>query len=228
MREISSHDVVEDTLEASVRDNQIVMVESIAKVQEAGMNYTTNAGGLEYSNSDLGRGLRLAAQLLKGGIPLEVAALDWNIGWDTHSNQISGGADRFTNQNFRYHSRMRQGATDFLTFYRDISEIIDDVVVLVGTEFGRTVIENGTQGTDHGRGSTWFAFGGPTVGGVGPDITTLDRSALYQTRFTPIRTEYKDLVSEIMIRHMNMPERLVSTIFPSHSFTNHNLFNRSA
>lgn len=228
MREISSHPVVEDGLEASVRDNQLIMLDSIAKVQEAGMDYTTNANGLEYSNSELGRGLRLAAQLLKAGVPLEVAAMDWNIGWDTHSNQIAGGANRFSDQNFRYHSRMRQGATDFLTFYRDISEIIDDVVVLVGTEFGRTVIENGSRGTDHGHSSTWFAFGGPTVGGVGPDITTLDRDALRDRRFTPTRTEYKDLVSEIMIRHMNMPERLVSTVFPDHSFTNHNLFNRSA
>ena len=228
MREISSHDVVEEGLEASIRENQLVMVDSIAQVQAAGMNYTTNAGGLEYSNTDLGRGLRLAAQLLKGGIPLEVAAMDWNIGWDSHSNQIANGADRFVDQGFGYHSRMRRGATDFLTFYRDISEIIDDVVVLVGTEFGRTVIENGSRGTDHGHASTWFSFGGPTVPGVGPDITTLDRSALRQTRFTPHTVEYKDLVAEIMIRHMSMPSRLVSTIFPNHTFTNHNLFNRSA
>lgn len=227
MREISSHDVIEDGIEASIRENQLVMLESIAKVQEAGINYQTTAGGLEYSNTDLGRGLKLAAQLLKAGVPLEVAAMDWNIGWDTHSNQISGSADRFTDQNFNYHRRMRLGATDFLTFYRDMADAIDDVVVLVGTEFGRTVIENGTQGTDHGHGSTWFAFGGPTVPGVGPDIDTLDRAALRQTRYVPTRTDYKDIVSEIMIRHMNMPERLVETVFPMHSFTNHSLFNRS-
>ena len=228
MREISSHPVVEDTMEASVRENQVIMVESIAQVQEAGENYVTNANGLEYSNSRLGRGLRLAAQLLKAGVPLEVAAIDWNIGWDTHSNQIPGGTNRFADQTFGYHRRMREGATDFLTFYRDISTIIDDVVVLVGTEFGRTVIENGSRGTDHGYSSTWFAFGGPTGPGVGPDITTLDVNSLYRNRFTPIRTEYKDLVAEIMVRHMNMPEQLVSTIFPDHTFTNHNLFNRSS
>jgi uncharacterized protein (DUF1501 family) len=229
MREISSHDVIEDGIEASIRENQLVMLDSIAKVQEAGVNYQTTAGGLEYSNTDLGRGLKLAAQLLKAGVPLEVAAMDWNIGWDTHSNQIPGlTGDRFIDQNHRYNRRMREGATDFLTFYRDMAETIDNVVVLVGTEFGRTVIENGTQGTDHGHGSTWFAFGGPTVPGVGPDITTLDRAALRQSRYVPTRTDYKDIVSEIMIRHMDMPPQLVSTVFPSHSFTNHSLFNRSA
>lgn len=228
MREVSSHPIVEEGLEASVRENQLVMLDSIAQVQSAGQNYVTNAGGLEYSNSDLGRGLRLAAQLIKAGVPLEVAAMDWNIGWDTHSNQIPGGADRFTAQNFNYHRRMRIGATDFLTFFRDMGTAMDDVVVLVGTEFGRTVIENGSRGTDHGHGSSWFAFGGPTVGGVGPDITSLAVDQLRQRRYVPGRTEYKDLVAEIMIRHMGMAPRLVSTIFPSHSFTDHNLFNRIA
>ena len=225
MREISSHDVVEQGVEESIRENQLVMLDSIAKVQEAGLNYVTEANGLQYStNNDLGRGLKLAAQLLKAGVPLEVAAMDWNIGWDTHSNQIPDGTNRFADQNFNYHSRMRQGARDLLTFYRDISSIIDDVVVLVGTEFGRTVLEIGTRGTDHGHASTWFAFGGPTSSGVAPDVTTLDRAQLRDGRFLPATVNYKDIISEIMINHMNMSSGLVSTVFPRHNFTDHELF----
>lgn len=228
MREISSHSVVENSMEASVRETQVIMLDSIAQVQAAGMNYQTNAGGMDYSGSSLGRGLRLAAQLLKAGVPLEVAAIDWNIGWDTHANQIPGSADRFTDQSFSYHSRMRQGANDFLTFYRDIRDILDDVVVIVGTEFGRTVLENGSRGTDHGHSSSWFAFGGPTSPGVADDITTLDRNQLRSSRFTPTRTEYQDIVGEIMVRHMNMDPNLVSVVFPGHTFTNHNLFSRTS
>ncbi len=229
MREIASHPVVDDSMEGAVRDNQIIMLESIAQVQEAGDNYTTNAGGLEYSNSNLGRGLKLAAQLLKAGVPLEVAAVDWNIGWDTHANQIPGSANRFTDQNFNFHRQIRQGATDFVTFYRDILPIIDDVVVVACTEFGRTVLENGSFGTDHGHSSSWFAFGGPTARGVGPDISTLDRNQLRDQRFTPTATEYQDVIGEIMVRHMNMSESLVSAIFPEHNtFTNHNLFSRTS
>ena len=225
MREISSHEVDQPGLEADVRDNQVIMLDSIAEVQAAGANYVVDAGGLEYSNTDLGRGLRLVAQLLKADIPLEVAALDWNIGWDTHSNQLPDGQD-FASQDHRYHERMREGANDFLTFYRDISVRLDDVVVLVGTEFGRTVIENGSRGTDHGKGSSWFAFGGPTAGGVGPDITSLATDQLFSNRFVPTVTEYRDLVAEIMVRHMNMPDNLVQTVLPGHNFTNHGLFTR--
>lgn len=228
MREISSHEVDQPGLEASVRENQLIMLDSIAEVQAAGMNYVVEANGLDYSNTDLGRGLRLVAQLMKAGVPLEVAALDWNIGWDTHSNQTAmNSANRFSDQTFGFHSRMRRGATDFVTFYRDISANIDNVVVLVGTEFGRTVIENGSQGTDHGHGTTWFAFGGPTLGGLAPDITSLAVGQLLHGRYVPKVTEYRDIVAEIMVRHMSMPESLVSTVFPAHQFSNHNLFTRA-
>lgn len=228
MREISSHPVDQPGLEASVRENQLIMLESIDEVQRAGMTYQTTAGGMDYSNSSLGRGLKLVAQLLKAGVPLEVAAMDWNIGWDTHSDQIATGNDRFIDQTKGFHRAMRQGALDFVTFYRDMGSAIDDVIVLVGTEFGRTTLENGSTGTDHGHASTWFAFGGTTVGGMGPDVSTLDRSTLINRNYLPHRTEYRDIVGEIMVRHMGMPEQLVSTVFPAHRFVNHNLFSRTS
>ena len=167
MREINSHDVDLSAGEGQVRENQLILLDSIAEVQAAGADYTPSAGGLDYSNSSLGRGLRLCAQLLKAGVPLEVAALDWNIGWDTHSNQISDTANRFTDQEKGYHSRMVEGARDFVTFYRDMGPMMNDVVVLTGSEFGRTKKQNGSEGTDHGEGGAWFAFGGPTTRAVG-------------------------------------------------------------
>lgn len=228
MREIASHEVDQPGLESDLRDSQLVMVESIAEVQAAGADYETEAGGLEYSGTSLGRGLRMAAQLLKAGVPLETAAMDFNIGWDTHSNQIpgAGAANRFIDQNFSYHFNMRRGANDLLTFYRDMGNAIDDVVVLVCTEFGRTVHENGTIGTDHGHASTWFAFGGVTSGGLAPDVASIANDQLISGRFLPHATEFRDIVGEIMVNHMGMSQGLISTVFPGHSFTNHGLFRR--
>jgi uncharacterized protein (DUF1501 family) len=226
MREISSHEINQPGIENDIRDNQIVMLESIAEVQAAGANYVVDAGGLDYSNRDVGRGLRMAAQLLKAGVPLETAAIDFNIGWDTHSNQAEDTPDRFVDQDFRYNRRMREGANDLLTFYRDMGPLMQDVVVLVCTEFGRTVHENGTRGTDHGHGSSWFAFGGPTSGGLAPDVSSIANDQLRSGRFLPHATEFRDIVGEIMVRHMNMSEALISTVFPNHSFTNNNLFTR--
>ncbi|MEM6386420.1 MAG: DUF1501 domain-containing protein [Pseudomonadota bacterium] len=227
MREIHSHDIDLSAVEGQLRDNQLVMLDSIAEVQAAGMDYTPSAGGLDYTNSGLGRGLRLCAQLLKAGVPLEVAALDWNIGWDTHSNQISDDTNRFTDQDKSYHRRMVEGANDFLCFYRDMGAMMNDVVVLVGSEFGRTKKQNGSVGTDHGEGGAWFAFGGPTTRAIADDVTTID-DTVFNRNWLPTVTNYRNIIGEIMVRHMAMPENLVSTIFPTHSFTNYQLFNASA
>lgn len=228
MREIASHEVDQPGIEGSVRENQIVMLDSIAEVQMASDNYQTNAGGLEYSGSPLGNGLKLIAQLLKAGIPLEVAALDWNIGWDTHGGQIGNGNTPITDQNYSYNRNMRNGALDFLTFYRDMGAQISDVVVLVCTEFGRTVMENGSRGTDHGHSGTWFSFGGPSTSLVAPDVPTIDLDILGERNKLPTVVNYRDLVGEIMVRHLGMSDGLVSTVFPNHSFKNENLYSSTS
>ncbi len=224
MRDISSHEVVQTGTEGAVREQQIIMLDAIAEVQAAGMDYTASAGGLDYSTSSLGKGLRLTAQLLKAGVPLTVASLDWNIGWDTHANQIAEGTDRFIDQSKSYHSRMLQGATDFLCFWRDMSELRDDVLLIAGTEFGRTVYENGSFGTDHGQGSTWFAYGGPARSVMAPDVVNLADENLHSNRYVPNVVDYRDLIGEIMIRHMGVQESLLGTISPTHPFNNYGFF----
>lgn len=234
MRRISSHEVDLSAVEGSVKDNQQVMLDSIDGIARAEAAYQPSAEvtrlGLDYSPSDLGRGLKLCAQLIKAGIPLEVAALDWNIGWDTHSNQIADTADRFTDQSKSYHSRMVQGASDFLTFYKDMGAEMQNIVVLTGSEFGRTIRENGSTGTDHGQGGAWFAFGGPTVQAVAPDVGSLQQvldtggSNMRGQNWLPTMTSYRDIVGEIMVNHMGVDQNMLGTIFPNHSFTNHGLF----
>lgn len=216
MTSIATNERGQSAVTSRIRENQMIMLDSVKEVQNAGANYAPNAGGLDYSNTTLGNGLRLVAQLLKAGVPLEVAGIDWKGNFDTHANQGAG-------RNEKWH----ESATDLLTFYRDMGAHMDNVVVLVCTEFGRTVIENGNRGTDHGSGSSWFAFGGPASGGVGPDVPSVARENLAYGRFIPVLTDFRDLVAEVMVRHMDVPESLISTLLPGHNFTDHQLFTRS-
>jgi uncharacterized protein (DUF1501 family) len=73
---------------------------------------------------------------------------------------------------------MTTAAIDFVCFFRDMGAAMANIVVLVGSEFGRTKKQNGSMGTDHGTGGAWFAFGGPTTGGIAQDVTTLDDTVL--------------------------------------------------
>ncbi|WP_341368972.1 DUF1501 domain-containing protein [Yoonia sp. BS5-3] len=224
MRGFGTTEVNGSPMEQYIRDNQFSTVEAIDEVAGAESSYTLSgaavAQGLDYSETQTGRGLKVAAQLLKGNVPLEVACIDWNVGWDSHSNQITSATanDRFVNAD------LQTGARDFLTFYKDLGELIDDVVVIVGTEFGRTVLENGSLGTDHGHGGPWFAFGGPTNKIMADDVSSLEMNGLLLNRYIPTVTNYRDILGEIMIRHMGMSDTLVDSIFPGHDFTDLGLF----
>ena len=229
MEEISSHDVDLSAAEGNIKENQLILLESIQDVAQSVATYNAD-DPKQYSDSDLGRGLRLCAQLIKNGVPLEVAALDWNIGWDTHSNQIDSDnqTNPFTDQTKRYNERMAQGARDFKLFWDDLGPVFrPNVVVLVGSEFGRTKKQNGSFGTDHGEGGAWFAFGGNTQKKVANDVTSIEDTPQVPSNRLPTLTSYRDIVGEIMVKHMGMPENVVSTVFPNHTFTDNLLFSSS-
>jgi uncharacterized protein (DUF1501 family) len=64
-------------------------------------------------------------------------------------------------------------------FYEDIGYTkMENVSVLIGTEFGRTVKENGSAGTDHGFASAWMVLGGAIRGGLYGDWPGLGKNQL--------------------------------------------------
>ncbi|MEO1533790.1 MAG: DUF1501 domain-containing protein, partial [Pseudomonadota bacterium] len=211
--------------EGVLKENQLLMVETIAEVQALG-DYTPTQSALMinpdgYSNTQTGQGLQLVAQLLKGGIPLEVAAMNFQgSSWDSHNNQISSNdSNPITDQSFRYNQRMRQGATDLALFVEDMGNRMDDIIILVCTEFGRTVKQNGSVGTDHARGAAWMMIGNNVNGGMANDIATLEDSQLERRNRIPTVVDYKDLVAEILVKHLGLPQGMVGDVLPGHSFT---------
>jgi uncharacterized protein (DUF1501 family) len=217
-------------IERSTRQVGKTMVDTITTVQRATVGYTPTAGGMNYSDgqsgrpsSSLGRGLALVAQLLKANVPVEVAAIDWQGHWDTHENQIGTSV---TDQNNGNAKSLKDGADNLLTFWRDLGPLRDNVVVMVGSEFGRTIYENGSKGTDHGAGGAWFAFGGPTNGGLYGQLPALTDANTPGNK-APSVMNYKNMLGEVMLRHLGVQDSLLTTLFPGHAFTNHNMFTRT-
>lgn len=211
-------------VEAAAYENGLNTALRLGIFQSLDDNYQPTAGGLDYSNSSFGDALRLTAQLLKADVGLEVVAMDWNISWDTHSNQLPNGVSH-DNSGFGYHERMNRGANDMLTFYRDISGLRDDVAMVLGTEFGRTVRENGSRGTDHGRAAAWFAIGGRVNGGVQGAWPGLAEQNLHERRFLDFSLEYRDIMSEAMTVFLGAPASQLPTVFPGRNFTAPGIFN---
>lgn len=115
------------------------------------------ANGAEYPRTPLGRSLRQIAFLAKSDVGLRVAFAE-STGWDTHVQQGTA--------NGQFANRARDFAGSIAAFWRDLGALQDRVVLLTTTEFGRTVHENGSGGTDHGRGSVGFVLGTAVEGGA--------------------------------------------------------------
>jgi uncharacterized protein (DUF1501 family) len=151
--------------------------------------------GVIYPNSQLGNSLKQIATLIKMDVGLEVGFAE-SGGWDTHYNQ---GTTNGT---------MARNLTDFgdsiAAFWADIDAYQDEVTLMTMTEFGRTVHQNGTGGTDHGRASCMFVLGNDVKGGnVYHNISSLAIEDLEDRRDLPVSTDFRSVFSAVASNHLN-------------------------
>lgn len=103
-----------------------------------------------YGSSIFGQHMAQAVNMIKDGVAPDIMTMETG-GWDTHSNQQGRHNDLLLNFSNAIH-----GACQEL----HASGKLNNTLIVVMTEFGRQVRENSAQGTDHGEGSLWMAFGG--------------------------------------------------------------------
>jgi uncharacterized protein (DUF1501 family) len=162
------------------------------------------ANGAQYPRGRFGESLRQIAQLIRADVGLEVAFADTG-GWDTHAAQ---GAERGQLAN-----RLTDFAQGLAALDRDLGDRMADVVVLTMSEFGRTVRENGTRGTDHGHATAMLVLGGPVRGGtVYGRWPGLRRDQLFEGRDLAVTTDFRDLFTEVAQRHLAVPA--AAPLFP--------------
>jgi uncharacterized protein (DUF1501 family) len=165
--------------------------------------------GAVYPGGPYGQSLQQIAQLIKADVGLEMAFTEIQ-GWDHHAGE--GGTEG------QLANRLRELAGALSAFHRDLGNGISDVVVVTMTEFGRTVRENGNRGTDHGHGSVSFVMGGPVSGGhVRGRWPGLRDGDLYEGRDLAITTDFRDLLGEILVRHVG--ERDLAAVFPGYAMS---------
>jgi uncharacterized protein (DUF1501 family) len=86
------------------------------------------------------------------------------------------------------------------------------------SEFGRTVRENGSAGTDHGHATAMLVLGGPVRGGkVLGRWPGLDPANRFEGRDLAVTTDFRDLFGEILARHLGGTE--LSGVFPDHELS---------
>jgi len=168
------------------------------------------ANGAVYPNDSFSQQLQQTAQLIKEGIGLELVTVDLG-GWDTHSDQ--GGAEPEGAQSQK-HTVFANGIQ---ALYTDLGSQMDDVIILTMTEFGRTVKENASGGTDHGKASAWFVIGGRVNGGIYGDWPGLGPEQLSQGRYLQQSIDFRDVMAEVAIGHLENSN--LAAVLPGHVYT---------
>ena len=176
------------------------------------------SGGANYAlnyNGGFGTQLMNIAQLIKLDVGLRAVTIDLG-NWDTHNGQgnPTQSYDWFGNQV----ESLSQGLA---AFYTDLASDaagnhMQHVSVIVVSEFGRRVLENADSGTDHGYGNVMLAMGASVNGGqVYGNFLGLDGQHLYQGTDVNVTTDYRQVISEALIRRMANPN--IYYVFPGYS-----------
>ena len=120
---------------------------------------------LAYPNNGFGQALQAVAGAMNKGIGTKVFWVQTG-GFDTHASQASA-----------YGPLMATLGDGLKAFYDDLNNqsLFGNTLILVYSEFGRRLNENGSSGTDHGAGGNMFALGGTVRGGIygtAPNLST--------------------------------------------------------
>jgi uncharacterized protein (DUF1501 family) len=177
--------------------------EAVKMLRAAAPQRLAPANGAVYPRGRFGESLRQIAQLIRADVGLEVAFADVG-GWDTHAGQ--------GNERGQLAFRLRELGEGLAALTRDLGARMSDVVVLTMSEFGRTVRENGTRGTDHGHGTAMLVLGGAVRGGrVYGRWPGLGRERLFEGRDLAVTTDFRSLFTEVAVRHLGVP---AAPLFP--------------
>ena len=131
------------------------------RLKEAPARYTTT---VEWGSNPISKALRDVARVHTAGLGTRIFYTQ-HAGYDYHSHEPQNHG--------RLVAELSSAISDFLQDLRD-HDAADEVTILVFTEFGRRIIDNGS-GTDHGSGGGAFIIGEGVNGGLYSEYPSIKR-----------------------------------------------------
>lgn len=152
---------------------------------------TTN-GGNAGGDNNLAQQLDVVAKLIAAGSPTRV----WSVslgGFDTHANEANAQAELL--------GVVSDSLSRFMGQLKATSRS-NDVTIMVYSEFGRRVVGNGSQGTDHGTSGPMFLIGKTVKGGFYGEQPSLKN--LYKGDLA-VTTDFRDVYATVIEKVLNSP-----------------------
>jgi uncharacterized protein (DUF1501 family) len=162
---------------------------------------TGNKSAAEYPATGLGQKLQLVARMLKAGF-LTRAYYTAQGGYDTHAQQ-----------GFAHGQLLGEFAGAVSAFFADLTaaKLTDRVALVAFSEFGRTIKENGSLGTDHGTAGCVFVAGGGVTGGIRGTQPSLTELAGGEPKMT---TDFRAVYAALLADWLALPADGLGGTFP--------------
>jgi uncharacterized protein (DUF1501 family) len=176
-------------------------VETALAAQALPAGFSDAAGG-----GPAGQALTTAARLINAQLGAELVIVDVG-GWDTHVGEAP-----------RLERGLGQLGAALAAFAGALGDRLADVTVVTVSEFGRTVRENGTGGTDHGTATMSLVLGGQVAGGqVVGAFPGLAEDKRFEGRDLAIATDTRDLLADVLAGTLGLTAAELAAIFPNHA-----------
>lgn len=164
---------------------------------------------VQYPNSPIARKLKGIAQVHIGEIGSRIFYCDHST-FDTHAGQNPGHGNLW--------SAVSQGVEAFFADLREHNKS-DNVIMLLFSEFGRRVHDNGS-GTDHGAGGVAFVIGEKVKGGHYGEMPSMKPEHLVQGDLDP-NMDFRSIYSTILDKWLGLnPVPIVNGSFEKPAFLN--------
>lgn len=200
--------------------NELTYVRFIAQQTQAYTNTIQAAAGLGTNqasypaNNYLADQLKIVAQLISGGLqtPVYIVSID---GFDTHDTQVDS-----SDHKLGYHADLLHDLSEAIGAFQqdlEVQNLDHKVVGLTFSEFGRRIISNGSNGTDHGEAAPMFVFGTQVISssiGTSPNLpaaATVDDSV-------PMQHDFRSVYSTILTDWFGMSQAAVNSVMNGSSY----------
>jgi uncharacterized protein (DUF1501 family) len=194
-----------DALSQTYREGRVARTE-LLKDLEAEMKMANNGATLPNGFPDDAQRL---ARLMARDPRIQVSFLAVG-GWDTHINQ--GAAQGQLARN------LEQLGKGLVALQTGLGAAYQHTTIVVMSEFGRTIKENGNGGTDHGHGNVMWLLGGGIRGGtVYGKWTGLEPAQRYQGRDLAVTTDFRDVLGTVLTRRLAVDVNKLQQIFPNYT-----------
>ncbi len=146
------------------------------------------------------------AQLMRGNAATQIAFMELGE-WDTHV------AERGVLK--RHLAFLGDGLAELA---KALGPVYEHTAIVVMSEFGRTVAENGNGGTDHGHGNALWLLGGGIQGGqFYGQWPGLNEAALHEKRDLAVTTDFREVLGALLQKQFNLDKNALAQVFPNYA-----------